>query len=89
MEKRRVGMLVKKTPDIKSSEITDKKLYINRRQFIVGSAALATWRLLSPASLPEPQSKTEKKLSVAKRGEYTVPEKLTPYDEAREANARP
>lgn len=46
-------MLVKKVPDIKSSEITGKKLYLNRRQFIVGSAALATWRLLSPTLLQE------------------------------------
>jgi hypothetical protein len=35
-------MLVKKPPCIKSSEITDKKLYMNRRQFIVGSTALVT-----------------------------------------------
>lgn len=75
-------MLVKKTPDIKSSEITDKKLYINRRQFIAGSAALATCRLLTPTLLQEPGSKTVKEPFVAKRGEYTIPEKLTPYDEA-------
>lgn len=75
-------MLVKKTPDIKSSEITDKKLYLNRRQFIAGSTALATCGLLRPTLLQEPGSKTEKKLTVAKRGEHTVPEKLTPYEEA-------
>jgi sulfoxide reductase catalytic subunit YedY len=34
-------MLVKKSPDIKSSEITDKKLYLRRREFIQ-AAALTT-----------------------------------------------
>lgn len=29
-------MLIKKPSDIKSSEITSKDLYMNRRQFIVG-----------------------------------------------------
>src|ERR1043166_10006263 len=30
-------MLIKKTPDIKSSEITDQKTYLNRRMFIRGA----------------------------------------------------
>ncbi|HWW88097.1 MAG TPA: protein-methionine-sulfoxide reductase catalytic subunit MsrP [Vicinamibacterales bacterium] len=37
-------MLVKKSPDVKSSEITDKKLYLSRREFLqtaTGTAALA------------------------------------------------
>jgi sulfoxide reductase catalytic subunit YedY len=34
-------MLVRRAPDIKSSEITDFKVYLNRRSFMVGVAALA------------------------------------------------
>lgn len=35
-------MLIKKPDDIKSSEITDKSLYLNRRAFIKGAALVAT-----------------------------------------------
>ena len=34
-------MLVKKAPDIPSSEITDKKLYLRRREFIQAAAVTA------------------------------------------------
>ena len=34
-------MLIRRAPDIKSSEITDYTLYVNRRSFMVGAAALA------------------------------------------------
>jgi sulfoxide reductase catalytic subunit YedY len=34
-------MLVRKAPDIRSSEITDKKLYLRRREFIQATAATA------------------------------------------------
>ncbi len=34
-------MLLKKAPDSRHSEITPKKLYLSRRQFIARSAALA------------------------------------------------
>jgi sulfoxide reductase catalytic subunit YedY len=41
-------MLLKKAPDIRYSEVTPKKLYLNRRQFIGGSAALAACALAKP-----------------------------------------
>jgi sulfoxide reductase catalytic subunit YedY len=37
-------MLIKRAPDVRSSEITDRKLYVNRREFLraaAGSAAAA------------------------------------------------
>ena len=40
-------MLIKKTSDIKSSEITDEKLYRNRRQFMLGAATAATGTILA------------------------------------------
>jgi sulfoxide reductase catalytic subunit YedY len=36
-------MLIKRAPMFKASEITDPKLYCNRRAFIAGAAALAVW----------------------------------------------
>jgi hypothetical protein len=47
-------MLIKKEPDIKSSEITDKCLYMNRRQFLVSTVALAGFGLKVSESLPSP-----------------------------------
>jgi sulfoxide reductase catalytic subunit YedY len=75
-------MLVKKPPHIKSSEITDKKLYMNRRQFIVGSTAIVTSGLIHSSSSQEIEEQSKQKLKVAKRGAYKVPEKLTSYEEA-------
>lgn len=77
-------MLIKKDAKIKSSEITPKKLYLNRRQFIAGSAAMAASGLLTLPSrfghkvIQEDRNKD--KLNIAKTGEYTVSEKMTPYE---------
>ena len=89
-------MLVKKAAGIKYSEVTPKKPYLNRREFIVGSAALAASAaanpLLShglvierqdapPAAPAAPQ--VPPKPVVAKRGEFTVAEeKNTSYADA-------
>jgi sulfoxide reductase catalytic subunit YedY len=75
-------MLVKKGPHIKSSEITPKKIYMNRREFMASSAAVVGVGLVKPESLFAPQERQEKKLKIAKKGEYTVSEKLTSYDDA-------
>lgn len=75
-------MLLKKGSDIKSSEITPKKLYMDRRKFIASSAAVAGLGLLKPRSLFSPQEQQEKKLKISKKGEFTVDEKLTSYENA-------
>jgi len=75
-------MLVKKALDIKSSEITPKKLYMNRRKFIAGTAAVAGMGLIKPNSLFSFQEKKETKLNITKKGEFSVDEKLTSYEEA-------
>jgi sulfoxide reductase catalytic subunit YedY len=75
-------MLVKKGQDIKSSGITPKELYMDRRKFIAGTAAVAGMGLIKPSSLFSFQEQKEAKLSIAKKREYTVDEKLTSYEEA-------
>ena len=46
-------MLIKKSDDIKSSEITDEKLYFNRRNFLRGALLAgtvgSTGRSINPA----------------------------------------
>ena len=75
-------MLVKKAPDIRSSEITPKKLYMNRRKFIAGTAAVAGMGMLKPSSLYAFLKQQKTKLKIAKKGEFTVDEKLTSYEQA-------
>lgn len=75
-------MLVKKAPVIKSSEITDRNLYINRRRFIAGSAAMVGVGLINPGSLFSLDSQIEKTLKIAKRKDYAVSEKSTSYKDA-------
>ena len=43
-------MLIKRPSDIRSSEITDRKLYANRREFIMAAGAAAGAALLSGAN---------------------------------------
>jgi sulfoxide reductase catalytic subunit YedY len=75
-------MLMKKRSRIKSSEITPKKLYMKRREFITSSAVVAGLGLVKPESLFAFQGQQETKLEISKKGEFTVDEKLTSYENA-------
>lgn len=84
-------MLIKKPEDIKSSEITDKKAYLNRRLFMRGAALVGTiaatsllYRKLNQATPETP--KGEKLVSVEPtpidgggRQGFTTDEKLTSF----------
>jgi sulfoxide reductase catalytic subunit YedY len=59
------NMLIKKPDEIKSSEITDKNVYLNRRVFMRGAALVATsaatgllYRKLNPAPVEKPKGDT-------------------------------
>lgn len=85
-------MLIKKPDDIKSSEITDKKVYLNRRLFMRGAALVATtaatsllYRKLNPAAEEKPVG--DKLISVQKastdealRHGFKVTDNLTPIE---------
>jgi methionine sulfoxide reductase catalytic subunit len=81
-------MLIKKAKDIPSSEITPKKLYLNRRKFlaeaaaaagVVGAAALAG-RPVARWLEPQPVLADGEKLPVARKSPYsTTTDKITPY----------
>ncbi len=79
-------MLIKKEPDIKSSEITDKTLYMNRRQFIARTATIAGAGLTVPDFLFSTAISPEKKLQVKIRGKYRLEEKMTSYKNAANYN---
>ena len=67
-------MLIKKTPDIKSSEITPESTYINRRRFIEIASGLSI-----AASSASAWAQT-------KRGPYDTDEKQTPYKDVTTYN---
>ena len=91
-------MLIKKPEDIKSSEITDKQVYLNRRLFMRGAALVATtaatgllYRKLNPAA--EEKRAGEKLLSVQKAPDdealqqgFKVTDNLTPIEDITNYN---
>lgn len=91
-------MLIKKPEDIKSSEITPKGTYLNRRTFMRGAALLATtaatgflYRQLN--AVPQPRVEGEKLADVvrteparAATSGFTVNEKLTPIEDITNYN---
>src|SRR5882724_2290352 len=91
-------MVIKKTEDIKSSEITDKSTYLNRRNFIRGAALLATtagtagiYRALNP---PPPPPRIAQKIenivrvesSISAENAYKTTEKQTSLAEITNYN---
>ncbi|MFI5253409.1 MAG: protein-methionine-sulfoxide reductase catalytic subunit MsrP [Bacteroidota bacterium] len=75
-------MLIKKQPDIKSSEITDEKLYRNRRKFIK-QAAVGAIGLTSGAALLgkvfSPDTSGDDNWKPKKKSPYDTDETLTSY----------
>jgi methionine sulfoxide reductase catalytic subunit len=83
-------MLIKKPQDIPSSEITDKRLYLDRRKFlagaaVLGAAALAGDKLYDMAS-PSVTAFAGNKLPVSKKTDYASGENETPYKDITNYN---
>jgi methionine sulfoxide reductase catalytic subunit len=82
-------MLIKKPKDIPSSEITPKKLYLNRRKFLAEAAAAAgvvgaaaqVGRPVARWLEPRRVFAANEKLSIARKSPYsTTTDKVTPYE---------
>jgi methionine sulfoxide reductase catalytic subunit len=79
-------MLIKRPDDIRSSEITDKKLYLNRREFIratTGTAAAVATGVLGAeaflqAATPAPHGR---KLENVQKSAFSVDEKTNKWEE--------
>jgi sulfoxide reductase catalytic subunit YedY len=72
-----VTMLIKRTPDIRASEITDPGVYRERRRFLREAALLTAGGLWLSEAAAQTQLPAAGKLAVARRGEFVTPEKLT------------
>jgi sulfoxide reductase catalytic subunit YedY len=83
-------MLIKKAADIRSSEITPKSLYLNRRKFLAGAAmtgaaaatALRVRELISPLSAVVAANKIEG----IKKSSFSTTETITPYKDVTHYN---
>jgi methionine sulfoxide reductase catalytic subunit len=82
-------MLFKKSPDIPSSEITPKDLYLNRRSFIAGAGAIlgaaAGARVLGEVLSPSQAVLANAKLDYTK-SQYSTSEKETPLNDITHYN---
>src|SRR5580658_9920667 len=83
-------MLIKKPADIPSSEITPKNLYLNRRKFLAGAAAvgavgiasLSVGKLVSPSTTAQADAKIEG----IKPSSFSTKETITPFKDVTNYN---
>ncbi|MFQ5520421.1 MAG: protein-methionine-sulfoxide reductase catalytic subunit MsrP [Candidatus Methylomirabilia bacterium] len=68
-------MLIRRAPDIRSSEITDFGLYLNRRSFLIGAGAFA----LVPSGLASAASPPDRALQAERNEAFTVPDSPTEF----------
>jgi methionine sulfoxide reductase catalytic subunit len=83
-------MLIKKASDIKSSEITSKSLYLNRRSFLtsaaaVGAAAMAGGALREVAT-PSEVVRAGSKIDGIQKSKFSTDEKITPAKDVENYN---
>jgi sulfoxide reductase catalytic subunit YedY len=82
-------MLIKKTADIRSSEITPKSLYLNRRQFMAGAAigaAAASGFGLRELVSPSTIALAGNKIDGIKKSPFSTTETITPYKDVTSYN---
>ena len=83
-------MLIRKPGDIKSSEITDKELYLNRRQFIrtasLGAAGLGSGLLVPGLLGPMSEARGATKLEGVGKSAFSTDEPKTPLKDITSYN---
>ena len=80
-------MLIKKAEDIRSSEITPKSLYLNRRKFLaIAGAAAATGIGLREIVSPSATALAGSKIDGIKKSPLSTTETVTPYKDVTNYN---
>jgi len=87
-------MLIKRREDIKSSEITDESVYLDRRRFMSGAAGLATASALAPglllprgaSALATDAAAEGNPLDGVVDGPFSTDEETTPYKDVTRYN---
>jgi sulfoxide reductase catalytic subunit YedY len=83
-------MLIKKAEDIRSSEITPRSLYLNRRKFLAGAAmagvAVATGARLRGLISPSVTAQAGNKIDGIKKSSFSTTEAITPFKDVSTYN---
>jgi len=83
-------MLIKKAEDIRSSEITPKSLYLNRRKFLAGAAlagaAAASGLRLRQLAVPPISALAGNKIDGIRKSPLSTTETVTPYKDVTNYN---
>ena len=83
-------MLIKKAEDIRSSEITSKSVYLNRRKFLAGAAvagaAAVTGLSLRNVIAPSATVLAGIKIEGIQKSPFSTTEKVTPYQDVTHYN---
>jgi len=83
-------MLIKKSPDIPSSEITPKETYLNRRKFMAGAAiagaAVVFGKYVGNLGEPGETVHAATKLNVSGKSQFSTSEKPTPLKDITNYN---
>ena len=75
-------MVIKRAPKFKASDITDLQVYLNRRAFMAGAAAL----LLAPSAARADSTPTGEPLKATRNPKFSLEEKQTKFDDATSYN---
>ncbi len=75
-------MLIKPAPMFKASEITDPKLYLNRREFMTGAAAFVLW----PGSTHAAASPPGQPLKAVRNEAFSIKDQATKFESATTYN---
>jgi sulfoxide reductase catalytic subunit YedY len=86
-------MLIKKSEDIRSSEITPKSHYLNRRKFLAGTAlagveavtGIGVKELSSPSTVVRAETQAAK-IDGIQKSQFSTTEKITPFQDVTHYN---
>ena len=83
-------MLIKKAPDTRSSEITPRSLYLNRRKFLAGAAVTgavaAAGAGLRQLMNPTTAAQAGNKIDGIQKSHFRTTEKVTPFKDVTHYN---
>ncbi len=81
-------MLIKKSADIPSSEITPKRLFLNRRKFLAGTALAGAAAAVGVRQLGSPSmtALANAKIDGIKKSSFSTNETITPYKDVTNYN---
>ena len=83
-------MLIKKAPDVRSSEITSRDFYLNRRKFLTGAALTGAAALtgfgVKELLVPSLQVSAGQKIDGIQKSALSTTEKITPFNDVGHYN---